>query len=296
VGDVRASSALVPPVRDRLDVMVAGDSRAAVIAGVTGGALLVGFPPHKVDAGLAPTSWLLLQIAAASLLLSSLVDWYVILPRMSGMLGLRPCRDPERDFPRFPQTWREVTRWWYVHRIAAAVILRYGLAFAAGLTLKHQISIPGGSDIVGAAVAGFLATYVLALPLAAWEAGHPVLMVGRTVRRSELKREPRTLVLRGLRIRLPGRRRIVKDVLGPREYVYDVAVEGVQLVQAAKYESEPREKSVPVIFERDPEKISLREVRASKPSPAEMRFSGCDGRCSGINWYCIENPRCFYNK
>jgi len=79
---------------------------------------------ERPDLGIAPISAVLLGVTAAIILLSSLIDWYVILPRISGLLGIRPCREPDTDFPRRPQTWREVTRWWYIHRIIAALALR----------------------------------------------------------------------------------------------------------------------------------------------------------------------------
>jgi hypothetical protein len=58
----------------------------------------------------------------------------------------------------------------------------------------------------------------------------------------------------------------------------------------------PHEPNGGVAYERDPAKLELRDVRASAPEPADPPFTGCEGRCSGINWYCIENPHCFEPK
>jgi hypothetical protein len=41
--------------------------------------------------------------------------------------------------------------------------------------------------------------------------------------------------------------------------------------------------------------MEVRDARPSEPERAKP-FSGCKGGCSGINWYCIENPRCFAPK
>ena len=83
----------------------------------------------------------------------------------------------------------------------------------------------------------------------------------------------------------------------PAEYVYDVALEAVQLVPVAAREGAiPRDPDGNIVYERDPVKVDVRDVGASTPERAKRPFSGCEGRCSGINWYCIENPRCFATK
>jgi hypothetical protein len=298
-GDLRAARVdVVPQHRERLDLIVAGDVRAALAAGAVAGGLMFILSVEQPDLGIAPASAVLLGATAAVILLSSLVDWYVILPRISGLLGIRPCREPDTDFRRRPQTWREVTRWWYVHRIIAALVLRFGLSFAISLTVSQHVDLPFGASIVAGAAVGFLAAYVAAVRKAAWQAGHPSLIVGRTVRRRSVERVPRMITVLGRRVKLPYLTRAEVGETRPREYVYDVSLEAVQLAAAAKYEGEgvPRyDKDGKMIFERDPAKVLVRDVEASGPEPDEP-FAGCDGRCSGINWYCIENPRCFATK
>jgi hypothetical protein len=294
--DLSAAQADVPPHRERLDLIVAGDVRAAIAAGVIAGGLLIGFPIHRPDVGVVPATLILLAATAAVILLSSLFDWYIILPRVSGLLGIRPCRDPDRDHPRFPRTWRETTRWWYIHRIVAALVLRYGLSYAVVFTIEHHVSLPGGTDIVSGAAVGSFAAYLAAIPAAVWQAGHPSLIVGRTVRRHHVEITPRTLSAFGWRIQIPWPKRHALATLLPREYVYDVALESVQLVPAASREHKiPRHRDGNVIYERNPVKMEVRDARPSGPERAKP-FSGCEGRCSGISWYCIENPRCFATK
>lgn len=298
-GDLRAADVdAVPQHRERLDLILAGDLRAALAVGAVAGGLMLFLPVEQPDLGIAPISAVLLGVTAAIVLLSSLVDWYVILPRLSGLLGIRPCRDPDTDFPRRPQTWREVTRWWYVHRIIAALALRFGLSFAISLTASEHLDVPYGASIVAAAAVGFLASYVAAIRKATWQAGHPSLIVGRTVRRRTVERRPLTITLLGRKVKLPYLTRAEVGEMRPREYVYDVSLEAVQLATAASYEGQdaPRfDKDGTKIYERNPAKLLVRDVEASTPEPAEP-FTGCQGRCSGINWYCIENPRCFATK
>ena len=296
-GDVVLAHVDVPPHRERLDMIVAGDVRVAVAVGMVAGGLLLGFDVQRPDSGVAPVTPLFLAIVAAGVLLSSLVDWYVILPRVSGLLGARPCRHPERDHPRFPRTWRETTRWWYIHRIIAALILRFGLSYAIARTVVHHVSLPGGTSVVAASVTTLFASYLWASGAAVWEAGHLTMIVGRTVRRHRVERVPRSVTVFGRQLPLPAPKRREVGPRGPREYVYDVALESVQLVPAA-----PRERKVPhdedskIMYERDPTKLAVRDVSASKPEPAHEPFAGCKTNCSGINWYCIENPNCFATK
>ncbi len=76
-----------------------------------------------------------------------------------------------------------------------------------------------------------------------------------------------------------------------RQYVVDVSLEGIHLTAAAAREQpdlpEPR-------FIREVDRLSLVNHDSARLSPDE--FSGCARRCAGINWYCIENPRCFEAK
>ncbi len=296
-GDLGAASVkAVPGHRRTLDSMVVGNVRLAVVAGAIGGVAML-FAFKRPNLGIAPISTVILAVTAVVILLSSLIDWFIILPRVSGLLGIRPCREPERDFPRRPETWREVTRWWYIHRIAAAVVLRFGLSFAISLTLARYIAVPHGAAIVGGAAVGGFASYVAAAWDAFWQAGHLTLIVGRTVQRREVDRVPRKIAIFGRELQLPFFTTGVAGQIQPREYVYDVALEGVQLARVEPREQAevPRHDNGGILYGRDPTKLPVKDIDASRPEPAQP-FSGCQGRCSGINWYCIENPRCFKNK
>ncbi|HET7484713.1 MAG TPA: hypothetical protein VFJ64_04985 [Solirubrobacterales bacterium] len=295
-GDLGAADIeAVPGHRRTLDAMVAGNVRLAVVVGSVGGMVMLF--AKRPDLGIAPASTVILAVTAAVILLSSLIDWYIILPRMSGLLGIRPCRDPEENFPRRPETWREVTRWWYIHRIVAAVVLRFGLSFAISLALARYIAVPHGAAIVAGALMGGFASYVAAAWDAFWQAGHLTLIVGRTVQRREVNRVPRKIVVFGWKLQLPFFTEGVAGQIQPREYVYDVALEGVQLsrVESREGAEVPRHDNGRILYERNPAKLPVKDINASRPKPAQP-FIGCRGRCSGINWYCIENPRCFKNK
>jgi hypothetical protein len=113
-------------------------------------------------------------------------------------------------------------------------------------------------------VFGTFGAYKKAIWTAVKEAGHPRLIVGATVR----------------------------SRFGERFYVYDVAIEGVQIVDAARYEAlaEEMASDAEPEYERRPERVPLGAVDEMKGGE---RYAGCDRRCAGISWYCIENRDCF---
>jgi hypothetical protein len=84
--------------------------------------------------------------------LSSLVDWYYVLPRRDGLIGPPPCKAPRES------RWQRVTWFWSAHRFAAAVAVIasvYGIAIAVGLWLNNRN--PELSSGIGGTVAGLLA-------------------------------------------------------------------------------------------------------------------------------------------
>lgn len=296
-GDLRAAKIEeAPRIRARLDLIVAGDLRAAIAVGVAVSVVAFALGDHRPDLGIAPISAVILGVTASVIVLSSLIDWYVILPRIGGLLGVRPCRRPHGRFPRRPKTWREVTRWWYIHRIVAALALRFGLSFAVSFTVARHISIPYGGSLVAGAVVGGFAGYIAAVPKAVIEAGHLTLIVGDTVVRRDVQRVPRTVSVFGRKVRVPLMTMPVGGDFREREYVYDVALEGVQLVPAADREGDlPYDEDGELIYQDKANKLQVKDVGACNAESAEA-FRGCSGRCSGINWYCIENPLCFEPK
>ncbi|WP_217913087.1 hypothetical protein [Miltoncostaea marina] len=289
--DVRAASAERPAHRERPDLIVAGDARTAFgIALATSGALVAtGF--EEPDIGLAPATPALVAVAAAGVYVSSLFDWYVILPRVSGLLGRRPCRD-ETAADRYPSTWRGTTRWWYIHRTVAALLLRFGLSYAAVFSLRQVLDFPFAAGLVAGAFLGFLAPYLRAAPLAARQAAHPSVVVGQTA--DMYRTEARVNVPVGRwSFGIPGLgRRPLEEIL-VRAYVIDVSVEGIHVAGAAEREG-PAPRGGNHGFQRHARTVALRDAPGS--SPSARPFTGCEVECSGINWYCIENPECFKEK
>jgi hypothetical protein len=290
--DVRATTSWMPEHREELDRVVASDPLFTIVPATAFAALFLAerlqpiidvHAVHGVLAALTPP--------AAAIWGSSLVDWYLILPRISGQLGPRPCRaaEEEEQFP-FPETWREVTRLWYIHRAVGTLAFRLGLILAAGVIADSLSDFGFLAQLFAWTITFAFGGYAI---VAIWrgftlsrqvrQAGHVKGIVGQTVvvDRRAGERHP-WLFWRELPVlQFDGRR-----------YVVDVALEGIQLARA-----QPREKEdlgrLPR-FEKEVDSLELADVGALRQG--HPKFSGCAGRCSGINWYCIENPRCFYPK
>jgi hypothetical protein len=285
-------SGCLPPHRAALDRVVEGDAILMVSFAL---AVCAAFALHPIHA----THWLVVSGESSRVFAlgwtvvyaSSLVDWYLILPRVSGQLGHRPCRaaDEVAEFS-FPSTWREVTRWWYIHRVVAAISFRFGLSTAiataaaalTGVELLGKgvaliVMLSFGAYAFTAAIQGFREAKQVG------QGGHTKGAVGQTVK---VERRPR-------------RRSLLRPWYEPpplaiegRHYVVDVALESVQLARVESREAEILPD--PIRFERDFDSVPLADVDALRQE--EEKFSGCRERCSGINWYCIENSRCYRPK
>jgi hypothetical protein len=287
--DLARATACVPPHRARLDRVVAGDALATLLPTTLLAALFatdIAHPLSGYEAIRGATAALVL--ATTVIWASSLFDWYLILPRISGQLGCRPCRASEEEEAfTFPSTWREVTRWWYIHRVAGTLAFRLGLSASVavvigavtGLELLARatawiVMLMFGAYAVGTLIrGGTLAKQV-------GQGGHAKGIVGQTV---TVERRA------GGRRRWQPWRRLPAMQIDGRRYVVDVALESIQLADV-----EPREATElpkPLRFEKNFDGVPISEVDAIRQ--AKSKFSGCKDRCSGVNWYCIENPRCF---
>jgi hypothetical protein len=281
--DLIRTAAAVPPHRARLDRVVAGDTLVTLLPATLLAVLFateVGHPLAGHEAVHGATAALV--VAATVVWASSLFDWYLILPRVSGQLGPRPCRSTSEvaTFP-FPTTWKEVTRWWYIHRVVAAFAFRVGLSTALAVAIGKISGLDQEARwFAGVAMLLFSSYAFSALWHGVGQAGHAKAIVGQTVC---VERRP------GKRRKLPPFTRLRPLRLDGRYYVVDVAIESVQIVNVEAHEAEGLPE--PEKFERHPDSVLLPNVDALHPE--KQKFCGCDERCSGINWYCIENPRCF---
>ena len=281
--DLAVVNASTPPQRARLDVIVTRDACAALAPTTLLTVLSFAFSVEP-SAGADSTARIVvgdLTIAAAAIYISSLVDWYVILPRISGQLGARPCRTGDPQFP-FPHTWKEVTRWWYIHRISGALVFRVFLGLALATVIGDLIGAGEQTKVLVGLMMGMFAAYMAAIPWAVLEAAQVKVLVGQTVL---VKARPRRQLS-------PPFPKVEPPDLRGRQYVVDISLEGVHLASVRSREEDPLPS--PPEFLRHPDRIAVANLNSTRLSP--QPFSACQMQCSGVNWYCIENPRCFEPK
>ena len=281
--DLEVCGAAVPPHRARLDALMSNDAWGGLAAAflVALASIFLGPDPGGTTFETARAALSSLTIAATGVYASSLVDWYVILPRISGQLGYRPCRSADPEFP-FPHSWKEVTRWWYIHRIIGALIFRVFVALAATAIVGQLIGAGVQTKVAAGLIIGLFGPYMASIPDAVMQASQPKVLVGQTV----------LVKARARRQYLPPFRKLFPPELDGSQYVVDVSLEGVHLTATA-----PREDGAPPAdkpYVRNPDRLELANLVSARLAPRQLR--GCDGRCGGINWYCIENRHCFEAK
>jgi hypothetical protein len=168
-------------------------------------------------------------------------------------------------------------------------VLRFGLAYAVAQTVVHHVSLPGGTSIVVASVTTLFASYLTASGRAVWAAGHPSIDHRPNGAQAKRAADP----THGDRCgptsptaysETPhGRER------GPREYLYDVALESVQLVPVAVRELDPpRDEDGNVLHERNPVKIAIRDVSPANPNQPKLALS--DARNTVLESTGIASP------
>lgn len=132
-----------PQARVVLDRLVAIEIGVAFIPSLAIAGLL--------QAGIAPgielnPIWAAIVGVVAGLMticfLSSLIDWYYVLPRRDGLIGEPPCKAPGQGL------WARVTWFWLLHRFAAAVATIggvYAIAICLGIWLYQRFpDVSGG--------------------------------------------------------------------------------------------------------------------------------------------------------
>ena len=241
---------------------------------VTLGLDLAGAAPLTDTGRLVRTLIVGATIAALATFASSLVDWYWILPRVSGVVCFAPCEQPGRE------QWSAVTSIWYFHRAASTAFVSLAVAGVplymldnaqAGHGVAFWLLVSGG---VGALAAG----YDRQVPRALWYAFNPPVHVGDRVRtRVQDDDDPDS-----------------DDEIMRNVYIVDVSLQGAKyklLDEAKRYESPYAGRPV---AERFASKYdgSFRPLRLPRLRRLEVAEPFCAKReCTGLNWYCRNNPR-----
>lgn len=219
------------------------------------GLLVEGAAVYRGFSGLTEAIGLVAGITFVIVVVSGLIDWYLIVPRIAGEVCPPPCRSTAD--PR----WKRVTRLWYIHRGVAA--LTVSLSGFAVIPLILSRFVDANTVAVVVTVVGAVAVvYIRGLDSTVHNVLHPSFYVGDLVE-----------------YLMPGRK-----VQG---YLVDVAVEGVKIKETHRgtYTGTP--------FFPDKHTFKIHTSELGELGKSEIPFHGCDEQCCGVNWYCRENPKAY---
>lgn len=260
----RRTEGLVPSHRRKLDRWALGQWLAIFFLGGVGSGLLhlSGWQPFD-DLGLVfnvlSIGWVVIW---SGVYLSSLVDWFLILPKVSGISCPGPCERPGE------QRWAGITALWCFHRGFARLLVPAVLVGSP--TVIGAITENGAGRSICFTIAAVLAVYLLDFEVQGKEALNYGLNPRRYVGdRLWLVTESPDSVSRQ-----PGFLVDVSAEGGKFKYVDpDGRYRGEQFKQ--KHDDEGPPLSLPALNNRP------RVEEAAAP---------CREGCSGINWYCWRNP------
>ncbi len=211
------------------------------------------------DAGaLLATAVVGLAVAAPAVYVSSLVDWYWILPKIAGMVGEAPC---ERTGGKM---YAGVTKIWLFHRAAATTIVTFVLAGVPGFMATTTSDGTEGSAwvILGSALAIGFNSVNDGITQAFRYAFNPRIYVGDVIR-----------------VRTDPEKAELHDA-----YVVDVSIHGL------KY------KPIAAVPANDPRFLDEGELMHNHEIERIRRSSGAAppcpgiGSCRAVNWHCFRNP------
>jgi hypothetical protein len=250
-----------PSSRPALDPVVLREW--TIMAAVTAGAAVVshrtGFHPLRESPLVTKVFVVCFTTASAAVFISGLIDWYWILPRVSGVVCEAPC-EVSGD-----ERWTSLTNHWIFHRLAtefivSAAIVAFPTAMATGASSSAQPYWNVAAVVVTASIA-YREKFVVP---AALNAGDARTKVGDVVR---------------------VRHESDEEIRWSWAYVVDVSIRGakVLVLDGLTYTGEPFDRKADYLLASDEALAAAR--RAS--DAALCRFDR--GVCRGVNWYCREN-------
>lgn len=205
-------------------------------------------------------------IASLGVFLSSLFDWTVILPKVSGLSGPAPCECPGGE------RWKYTTCFWYFHRTVATALI---YVLVIGVFAVAGAGSSGSARVYCSIAAGLAAVlggyFFRAMFIAGWYAFNPPILVGDPIY-----------------VQAPEEGDGDVRVVRRRAYVLDVSLQGAKykILEDGRYRGGRfTNKSDGTVSNRHLAK-ELRPPGAAAEPPICPK-----GGCTGINWYCRHNPR-----
>jgi hypothetical protein len=232
-----------------LSLLVVGSAIAQVLAAA-------GAHPWASDSDVVQILFGAYAIGIGTIYASSLVDWYWVLPKVSGIVAPPPCTNV------VAKTYAGVTKIWFFHRAVATTVITALIAgtpaYIAGTLATNSGFLRAGLTIVGAAAAiGFNA----ATAGTVWAFGQflsPKQEVGGYVRR----------------------RKDIDDSHPQDAYILDVSVQGITVKLEDDVDRE---------FGIDGDLLPYHEAQQLKKSNRKQPFCPSLQDCRAANWYCLRN-------
>ena len=194
-------------------------------------------------------------IGIGTIYASSLVDWYWVLPKISGIVAPPPCTRV------VAKTYAGVTKVWFFHRATATAIITALIAgtpaYIAGTVTDSGLSRAGLTLLGAAAAIGFNA----ATAGTVWAFGQflsPRVEVGSYIRK----------------------RKGVDDPEPQDGYVLDVSVQGIKVKLEGDVVGE---------FVTDGDLLPYHEAAQVTKSPRKDPMCPSLHACRAVNWYCLRN-------
>ncbi|WP_182378687.1 hypothetical protein [Nocardioides sp. WS12] len=246
--------------RKELDRWVAGQWVGQAVACI-GAVALTSFEGWHVEAVPTPVTPLLVgaMLGSAAVFVSALVDWYWVLPKISGITGPLPCVNVADG------QFRLVTKLWFAHRAAATAIVTVILAGIPGYLASTSDS---GAEGAAWAILG------AALSIGYGRVG------GDVISAFAYFLSPPVRVARVIKVRPDPRSHQLEDAL-----IIDVSIQGANYKTFAQIEAMAAPEFVePGTLIKIGELSDV--ITSSRTAPA------CVGPadCMGMNWYCFRNP------
>jgi hypothetical protein len=253
----RITSRLLAP-RRRLDRIVRQQLLAIAVLGVATIAIgeVTGYEPLHHVAASVKAIVIGAVVGVGTVYVSSLVDWYWIMPKVSGTTGPGPCEHSGNE------RWAGVTNVWFFHRAVATSVVIGILAGVPAYIAGHSGSDGTAWALLGAALAVGYSSVNTGVRSALSFAFNAPIHVGDIIR-----------------VRADPEDQYLQDA-----YVVDVSIQGL------KYMLVQREDDGNPRFTNKGEQLSMEELlETHRNRTAESPCPGA-AECRAVNWYCHRNP------
>ena len=254
----RRVSSRLAPTRTALDRIM---RRQLLVIGALGVAIIVvgeatGYHPFDGAAASVKAIVVGAVIGVGTVYLSSLIDWYWIVPRISGTTGPAPCEHSGNE------RWAGLTNVWFFHRAVATSVVIGILAGVPAFIAGHSGSDGTAWALLGAALAVGYSSVNTGVRTALEFSFNAPIHVGDIIR---VRADP-------------------EDAFLSDAYVVDVSIQGLKYKLLGAADDPPR-------FSNKGDQLSMEELKKTRRNPAAE--SPCPGvaQCQAVNWYCHLNPR-----